>query len=172
MAVFDRDLNVLYQIARVLERGQGSASGRVEQLYDYLFKNDGFRDQSYHLSPLSQWTDEGLERALYYSEEIISTYTHLYYDPRVIPVTYYKRERRVRRHLDEVFSGVFKELIRRRNLSLGGQTPAPELILEEPIYYLKQLAREKSFPKAKDHRASLEILKSRFHLALSHRLVS
>ena len=138
-----------------------SLTSRVEQLMAEL--------KSFVFSRLDTgWNSDQLQHARHFAEEIITLYVSYFYDLSLLPVTYYKREKWIRRHLDGQFSTLFKEIRRR-----SGATPEVELILEEPIYYLLQKAREKSFPKApksKNRRPHLSTLKMRFHVDLSRRL--
>lgn len=165
MSRADSDTRTLHQVLRILRQDKVSPASCVEELYSYLFENRDVPVRQSALSALGEWQIDELRRAFDLSEEIIAQYTRRYYDPREIPVTYYKRERKVRRYLDEQFSRLFRELMER-----SGQHPEAELITQEPIYYLMQQAREKKFPKSKDGRASLGILRTRLHLGLSRRI--
>jgi hypothetical protein len=165
MASADRELNALFQISRILKDSDLLPTSQVKKLYEYLFKTDGFRKREFELTSLSKWEQNALNRAVVYAENTVVLYTYHFYDPRVIPVTYYKREKRIRRHLDYLFSIVFKEIAIRRGLK-----PQIELIMEEPIFYLMQMVRERSFPKTRKKIPDFEILKSRFHIALSWRI--
>jgi hypothetical protein len=165
MAASDEQLRVLFQLTRMFRDEDISPCERVEQLHAFLFDRKAKRFFSFDLSTASQWDDESLQRAVYFIEEISASYTHFFHNARVIPVTYYKREKHVRRHFDHHFSIVFAEIMKRAKRS-----PEKELITQEPIYYLMQIAREKSFPKDRDGHANLVLLKQRIHLDLSHRL--
>lgn len=165
MATADRDLRSLFLLNRVLKDADLPAEQRIKELYDFLFENRSLPSRTFSLSKLGDWNPDDLQRALYFSEEISALYARYYHDSSVIPVTFYKREKRIRRHLDHEFSSLYKEIIRR-----SGRLLEPELITEEPIYYLMQRAREKGFPKAKEGGPNLNTLKSRFHLELARRL--
>jgi hypothetical protein len=165
MAFSDIQLRVLFQLNRALQNPELTPSDHVDQLWKDLFEYRPDRFARFDLSTAKEWDTESLERAVYFAEEISSQYTHLFYDSRVIPVTFYKREKTIRRHLDHHFSILFNELISRSRID-----HEKELITEEPIYYLMQIARERSFPKEKSGRPNLALLKQRIHLDLSHRL--
>jgi hypothetical protein len=156
----EKDLRILFLLCRLLKDETVSLTDYIEQFMTQY--------QQFVFSPLNQWDTENLSRARHFAEEIISLYVSHFYDLSQIPVTYYKREKWIRRHLDGQFSNLFKEIASRSQV-----TPEKELILEEPIYYLLQKAREKSFPKApksKNKRPHLEVLKIRFHVDLAQRL--
>ena len=158
----DREWNDLALLLRLLRRDDESPATRVETLFAHLFK----RGPAFTLASLPNWSLFQLEQAIDITIEIVARYAHDFHDLSVLDVTYYKREKRVRRHLDQQFSALFKERIARS----GRPLPKPELITEEPIYYLEQQARAKSFPKARDGHARLDLLRSRFRLDLSHRI--
>lgn len=133
---------------------------RIEQLLPEL--------KGFSLSPLNNWDYDSLSQARHFAEEITVLYSSYFYDLSKLPVTYYKREKWIRRHFDAQFSRLFKEIIHR-----SGRILEAELITEEPIYYLLQKAREKSFPKepkSKDRRPHVSTLKIRFHVDLARRL--
>jgi hypothetical protein len=156
----DRDLRVLFQLSRMFRNEKLSLTFRIEQLMIEL--------KPFTFSTFQYWNTELLSHARHFAEEVIVLYVSYFYDPSQIPVTYYKREKWIRRHLDEQFSKLFKEI-----KSRSGGSPEPELITEEPIYYLLQKARERSFPKApksKNKRPHLPTLKMRFHVDLACRL--
>jgi hypothetical protein len=91
MSAADRELTALFQVLRILREEPASPAHRVERLYEYLFES-GRRG----LEEPGTWSQEELERVQGFAEEVITRYTQLYCDPRVIPVTYYKREKRAR----------------------------------------------------------------------------
>jgi hypothetical protein len=156
----EKDLRILFLLSRLFKDETISLTQQIDQFMSEY--------KQFSLSPLNSWSFENLTRARHFAEEIISLYVSLFYDVSQIPVTYYKREKWIRRHLDGQFSSLFKEIARRSQV-----TSEVELILEEPIYYLLQKAREKSFPKApksKNKRPHLAVLKMRFHVDLARRL--
>lgn len=166
MATSDLQLRILFQLNRALQNPELQPTDHVDQLWRDLFEHKRDRSARFDLSASKNWDTESLERAIFFVEEISAQYTHLFHDSRVIPVTYYKREKMIRRHLDHHFSVLFNELISRFRLE-----HEKELITEEPIYYLMQIARERNFPKEKGGRPNLALLKQRIHLDLSHRLL-
>ncbi len=156
----DQDLRQLFRLSRFFRDESIALTARVEQLVPEL--------RQLKLSPLGKWDPDALSQARHFAEEIIALYVSYFHDVSRIPVTYYKREKAIRRHFDAEFSRLFKEIARR-----AGRVGEPELITEEPIYYLLQKAREKSFPKlpkSQGHRPHLETLKSRFRVDLACRL--
>jgi hypothetical protein len=155
-------LALMSRMVRMLRQEDLAATGQVEALYAHLFENRAVPTRILSLTPMDHWDIFELRQAFDVAEELIVQYVGHFYDARVIPVTYYKRERRVRRHLDQQCSALFKELIRR-----AGKTVEPELVIEEPIYCLEQVAREKRFPKSRDGKPNLATLRSRLHLELS-----
>lgn len=165
MSTSDRELNGLYQILRILRDKNLTAPDRIDRLYYFLFNHENFWRRQFELTVVGQWNQEALSRGMSFAEEITVQYASIYYDPRVIPVTYYQRERRVRRHLDHLFSLMICEWVHRQKREF-----VSELVTLEPIYFLKQMARQKDFPKARNKTPHLETLRSRFHLALSRQI--
>lgn len=156
----DADLHLLFLLTRLFREEHPNQSTFVEELFPLV--------ESLALSPLSGWDLESLARARHFAEEITIHYVKLFHNLATLPVTYYKREKAIRRHLDQEFSRLFREIIRRAGIAY-----LPELISEEPIYYLLQKAREKSFPKTtrgKGRHPLIETLRMRFHVALSAKL--
>ena len=158
----DQNLRKLFQLKRKLQEKDVPLTSLIEQLMDEL--------KSFVFSSMKSWDGELLRQARYFAESVIPLYVSLFYDPSQIPVTYYKREKWIRRHLDKQFSILFHEIEFRSN-----GTSSAELIIDEPIYYLLQKAREKSFPKAsksQNKRPHLPTLKIRFHVDLAGKLDS
>ncbi len=156
----DQDLQKLFFLTRFIRDESLNQTEIIEQL---LQKIEGFQ-----FSPLGDWDLESLRRARHFAEEMTIYYVSHFHNLKELPVTYYKREKSIRRHLDLEFSHLFQEIIRR-----SGRPYHAELITEEPIYYLLQKAREKSFPKtpkSKGKRPLLNILRMRFHVELSAKL--
>jgi hypothetical protein len=153
----DTDLRFLFQLSRQFRNEELSLTERIEQLMEKL--------KTFHFSTLEKWSTENLGNARHFAEEIIVLYVSYFHDVSLIPVTFYKREKWIRRHLDEEFSALFKEITRRSEMPL-----ISTLVTEEPIYYLLQKAREKSFPrspKSKNRRPHVATLKIRFHVELA-----
>ncbi|MBC7693490.1 MAG: hypothetical protein H7222_17120 [Methylotenera sp.] len=173
MALADVQLRVLFLLSRKLQEPDILPTDRVEQLYAELFPEPSGRPSGrpavFDLSTVNQWDMESLQRAVHFAEEITAHYAARYSDPRVIPVTYYRREKRIRRHFDQHFCHLFEEIMI-RSRRLPKKDLVKELVTEEPIYYLMQIAREKKFPKSRDGHVILSVLKSRIHLDLSKRL--
>jgi hypothetical protein len=158
----DSDLKTLYRLSRFFRTEETPLTDRIEQLMVEL--------KAFSFSPWSGWSLELLHQARHFAEEIICLYVSYFWDLSQVPVTYYKREKWIRRHFDQQFSQLFKEIVIR-----SGRVQKIELILEEPIYYLLQKAREKSFPRApksKKKRPHLNTLKIRFHADLGRALDS
>lgn len=123
---------------------------------------------SFRFSPLDRWDAESLQRARYYAEELTVHYVAHFHNLKDLAVTYYKREKAIRRHLDHEFSRLFQELIRR-----SGREYEPELITEEPIYWLLQKAHAKTFPlspRSEGKHPLIESMRIRFHAELAARL--
>lgn len=155
------DLRRLFQLSRLMRETDLALTERITALLELL--------QEFVLSPPKGWDSESLARARHFAEEVTVLYVSWFHDPSRIPVTFYKRERWVRRHLDAQFSALFREIQRR----VFGEPHERELITQEPIYWLTQKAREKSFPKgpkSQGRRPNLETLRIRFHAALAQRL--
>jgi hypothetical protein len=156
----DWDLRNLFRLTRLFRDESLELTARIEQLLPEV--------ESFRLSPLNAWDPDSLARARHFAEEIVVLYVGYFYDPSRIPVTYYKREKAIRRHFDAQFARLFAEIIRR-----SGRIPEPELVTAEPIYYLLQKSREKRFPKgpkSQGHRPRRDTLKIRFHVDLACRL--
>jgi hypothetical protein len=112
----------------------------------------------------ASWDAETLSQAIDLARELIVRYTDLYYDPSQLPVTFYRRQRRISAFLDQAFSPLLKEHVRRT-----GATDEPDLFLNEPIFYFKKEARTRAYPKNKHGRIPLGFLRERFRLLLMHR---
>jgi len=156
----DQDLRVLFGLTRRLREEIPALTGRVEQLFPEV--------EALSLSPLEGWDTESLQRARHFAEEVTIHYVLYFHNLKELPVTYYKREKAIRRRLDQEFSRLFREIIRR-----SGREYKPELITEEPIYYLLQKARERSFPtspRSKGRHPLLETLRIRLQVDLAARL--
>jgi hypothetical protein len=158
--MIERQLTALFWLSRLLKDETLAATDLTERLYSHLFGTNIFE-----LSRFGEWEQGALSGGVHFAGEISALYARRYHDPRVIPVTYYKREKRIRRHLDHQFSLLFDEVRRR-----AGTDSARELITAEPIYYLMQIARERGFPKDRDGHANLTALSARIHLDLARRL--
>jgi hypothetical protein len=156
------DLRKLFWLSRLFRDEEPALTTRVERLMEEL---SGFA-----LSPLERWSAEDLARARHFAEEIVVLYVSYFYDLSRLPVTYYKREKAIRRLLDREFSALFKEIARRQ-----GAHPEARLVTEEPIYYLLQMARTRGFPKgpkSEHKRPHVPTLKMRFHVDLARQLDS
>lgn len=156
----EQDLRVLFGLTRQLRENVPSLTERVEQLFPEV--------ESLTLSPLEGWDLESLQHARHFAEELTIHYVLHFHNLKELPVTYYKREKVIRRRLDHEFSRLFQEIVRR-----AGREYKPELITEEPIYYLLQKARERSFPtspRSKGKHPLLETLRIRLHVDLAARL--
>lgn len=160
----DRQLIRLYQLTRILSDEDLELGERTAKLYENLFENEGV-NRIWELGPgCENWHAEALDRALHYAREIIVRYTEYFYDPSHLPVTYYRRQRRVSSHLDQQLSPILREVVRRT-----GATDEPDLFLKEPIFYFKKEVRTRAYPKNKHGRVSLELMRERFRLLLMHR---
>lgn len=84
-------------------------------------------------------------RALDRVERIVTQYVQLYQDPRVLPVTHYKRQKKLAIHLDGLFAPLLREVVLRSGIGL----PVEDAFLDKPILFLKQEARMKGFPRNK-----------------------
>ncbi len=158
----EASLRALFRLTRLFRDAGQTATERVEALFGMLFGRSREDRVVLALDDLREWSEDSLTNALGLGEELVAQYVKAFSDPRNLPVTYYKRERVIRRFLDKQLSGLLKELARRTR----GPMEAT-LILEEPIYYLTQKYRERSFPKPRSEFAALEVLKSRFHSDLT-----
>jgi hypothetical protein len=152
----------LFQLSRFFRDSTASPPERVEELFALLFGERPRERLAIQFERLSEWDENSLHQALALAEEVIAQYVLRFHDLSILPVTYYKRERLIRRHLDQQFSRLFKEVVRRTE-GEGKST----LIVEEPIYYLSRKFRERGFPKPKNPVAVVEVLKSRFHSELT-----
>src|SRR4051794_19730349 len=98
----DQDLISLFRLSRMFRDPDIPLTTRIEQLLLPL--------KSFGFSKLHLWDSDPLSHARHFAEEIVPLYVSYFYDPSLIPVTYYKREKWIRRHLDEEFSKLFKEI--------------------------------------------------------------
>src|SRR4051794_38223286 len=99
VAAPDHDLRTLFQLSRMFRNEEISLTSRIEQLMLEL--------KAFAFSPLKNWDLEILSHARHFAEEIVVLYVSYFYDMSQIPVTYYKREKWIRRHLDRQFSSLF-----------------------------------------------------------------
>jgi hypothetical protein len=114
----DQDLTRLFQIRRLLEqetrfnlhpllqRSQDvavkppvneplSLGDRISALYKLLFENERSLEREIKLGPCVDYTPDDLDRALHDAREIVVRYTELFYEPSHLPVTFYRRQRRI-----------------------------------------------------------------------------
>src|SRR3954452_12767595 len=94
MVTPDSDLRFLFQLSRIFRNEDLTLTIRIEQLMPIL--------KPFHFSPWSAWNLENLSQARHFAEEIIVLYVSYYYNLSRIPVTYYKREKWIRRYLDQL----------------------------------------------------------------------
>lgn len=162
-------LQRLYQVQRLLAAlpDDQPRAERIELIYAYLFANEGFGGERVELEPPRAWPNEALERAKSQAADIVARYTELFYDPSKLPVTHYRKQRRVSARLDELISPILREIVART-----GETADPDLFLNEPIFFLKKEARTRAFPKNKQGRIGLDLVRERFRLLLSRRLAA
>jgi hypothetical protein len=111
-----------------------------------------------------KWFASDREQALEHAREIIVRHTELYYDPSLLPVTYYRRQRRIAAFLDQALSPLLRHHVRRT-----GATEDPDLFLNEPIFYFKKEVRTRAYPKNKHGRVNLDLMRERYRLLLMHR---
>jgi hypothetical protein len=170
MAASDRDLIVLSRILRVLEREKESAAAKIGELFTLLFEGDNPRQREFRISDPAGWDAEALARGLHFASELVTRYVQLYQDPRELPVTHSKRQKRVAIHLDEQFALLLREGVRRfgtDSLMEDGR-PVEDAFVDKPILFLKQEARAKGFPRTrKGGGVSLRALRERFALRLA-----
>lgn len=112
----------------------------------------------------SRWDSHELDSALQSAKEVIVRYTELYYDPSLLHVTYYRRQRRISAFLDQLLSPLLKEHVART-----GRTDEPDLFLNEPIFFFKKEVRTRAYPKDKHGRVDLALMRERFRLLLMNR---
>lgn len=168
MSLAALDLVRLSRLSRLLEDNETSLGEKVDRLYDFLFANDGFRDGELRLSSCRDWDAESLENALHFAEKIIVLYTHYFFEPSLLHVTFYRKQRRVAAALDRELSPILCERILRR----GQVVPEDDPFLREPIFWFKKEVRTKAFRKQKTGFAHLEDLRERLHSKLLFKKVS
>jgi hypothetical protein len=164
------DFVQLFHLARLLEKDpEKLAPGlRIDELYEYLFENEAFIHRTLTLSDPRKWDSEEMERGLYFAEKIITFYVHYYADPSLLPVTYYRKQRRIAAHLDRVLSPILIERLVRR-----GEAVPHDIFLTEPIFAFKKELRSKAYPKSrKTGRVKLDLIRARFHEKLVMKLVA
>lgn len=152
MASEDLDLVRLDRISRILENERGNAAFRIENLFRYVFIGEDFRNRELRFSPCTQWGASALYRAIGLIENIVTQYVQLYQDPRVLPVTHYKRQKKLAIHLDQLFAPVLREAVYRSGIESWRDSdgaPVEDPFLDKPILFLKQEARAKGFPRNK-----------------------
>src|SRR4051812_21034359 len=99
MAVATRDLTLLQRILDVFESDFPSPAFRLEHLYRQVFANELPGGRMIALTDPSKWESGALVRAVDLIQEIVIHYVREYQDPRVLPVTHYKRQKRLAIHL-------------------------------------------------------------------------
>jgi hypothetical protein len=164
MAASDRDLILLSRALRVLDQERESAARKIGELFELLFEGENPRE--FRLSDPGAWDAQALARGLHFASEIVVRYVQLYHDPRELPVTHSKRQKRVAIHLDQQLRLLLREAVVRAgadSLREDDGTPATDDFLDEPILFLKQEARARGFPRTKKGGgASLRVLRERF----------
>jgi hypothetical protein len=125
------------------------------------------------LSDCRTWSALEISRGLDFVKDIATRYAQLLQDPRAIPVTHYKRQKRIAIHLDAQFSCILREAAERSGALAwmnAEEKKAHDDFLDEPILFLKQEARKKGFPHVKKGGGvSLSALRERYESKLSDR---
>lgn len=169
-------LGMIFRLSRPLApprlRGEPepTPAERIERLYAILFANEGFGGERLELGPFRDWDAEALGAAVDYASDIIVRYVDYFYDPSLLAVTHYRKQRRVACRLDELLSPILRErTLRTAHTGRRGPVEEPDLFLREPIFYFKKEARTRAYPKNKRRRIPLDFLHERFRLLLMHR---
>lgn len=166
--------NALAQITEILERENQSPATSIDALYDFIFANETHNStpgRLFRLCDSAKWNWLSVTRTVASIEPIVALYVQKFQDPRELPVTHSKRQKRVAIHLDEQFGPVLREAVVRSGLEALREedgSPAKDPFLDEPILFMKQQARAKDFPKAKKNGGvSLPALRERFMMKLT-----
>jgi hypothetical protein len=169
----DRDIVLLHRLLDLLEPEHEAPSFKVEKLYDLLFERPSTESRTWHLSDVSKWGNAQISNALGVVKEIVVHYVRLLQDPHSIPVTHYKRQKRVAIHLDEQFALLLRAAAERSGAlewMTDEERGQKDSFLDEPILFLKQEARKKGFPRVKKGGGvSLKALQERYETKLSDR---
>jgi hypothetical protein len=168
-----RDFVLLNRVLKILDREKEAASFKVEELHVLLFERVSTDSGTWLLSNCREWSMIEISRGLDFVKGIVTLYVQLLQDPRAIPVTHYKRQKRIAIHLDAQFSCILREAAARSGALAWmneEELRAHDAFLDEPILFLKQEARKKGFPRAKKGGgASLSALRERYESKLSDR---
>lgn len=164
--VSTHELRALERMTEILEDTSTSPAQTLEALYETVFANERAGGRMFRLREIERWSWTALKKTLEAIERVATAYVQRFQDPRELPVTHSKRQKRLAIHLDEQFGPVLREAVVRSGIDPHRHedgTPVPDPFLDEPILYLKQLARAKDFPHAKKGGgASLPALRERF----------
>ena len=148
----ERDLVFLRHALEILETEKKSPAQKIEDLFIEIFERTGAQGRTFLFTPPMNWSTNVLELAITGIREVVVAYVRLFEDPRTIPVTHYRRQKKTAIHLDSQFSRVLREVVirtGREKLRAEDGTPAHDEFLDEPILFLKQEARAGVFPKTK-----------------------
>lgn len=142
---------MLNRIAKALEE-EDAPSFLIDDLFPLVFGRFDSESGRWTLTDPKSWTLYELKRALEFVERIATEYARIFYDPHAIPVTHYKRQKKIAIHLDQQFARCLREAASRSGaFSWMGPDELSERdhFLDEPILFLKQEMRKKGFPRVK-----------------------
>jgi hypothetical protein len=163
MAAPERDLTWMNHLSRDLNHEENTSVIILEEIYSEIFDDD--RNRARTLQDVNQWNAQTIDRAIDFLKRIVPRYAQLYQDPHAIPVTHYQRQKKLAIHLDQQFSKILWEKVRRADVPglLENGLPVKDAFLDSPVLFMKEDARTKRFPKNKKGAiVNLQLLIDRF----------
>jgi hypothetical protein len=141
----------LRRLIDLLSRGPRDPAESVEAIYTFVFAHESGRGRAFRMVDPARWAWPELSRAVASITEIAGLYAERFHDPRRLPVTHSRKQKRLAIHLDEQFGPVLREAVVRSGIERlvnDDGTPAADAFLDEPILSLKQAARQERRPTA------------------------
>lgn len=149
----------LHRLTEILSGGPAEPAESAEALYAFVFANESGGGRAFRLVEPSRWGWPELSRAVKEIAEVVALYAERFHDPRRLPVTHSRKQKRLAIHLDEQFGPVLREAVVRSGIERlvnDDGTPAADPFLDEPILSLKQAARQERRPTAASLRERFE----------------
>ena len=159
----ERDLTWMNHLARDLNHDEDTSVKILEEVYASIFDDE--RNRARSILDVNQWNALTIDRAIDFLRRIVPRYAQLYQDPHAIPVTHYQKQKRLAIHLDQQFSKILWEKVKRAGVPglLEEGKPVKDAFLDSPVLFMKEDARTKRFPKNKKGAiVNLQLLVDRF----------
>ena len=160
MSRADHDYLFLKSLQKILLKEESTPVQIISELYKALY-GDQHPPRPQWKPLIEKWESVVIARAILLAAEIVAKYVQLFYDPKSLPVTHYWKQKQVALLLDEHFSTVMWDAIKRSGTEENGFNIYEELeaddFLDKPILFLKQEARDRVFWNLKNNIGLLAI---------------